>query len=270
MRRRALILCLGLLALAAAARAQEPAKDEHRQVSDVRVLSVTGHCFYGPHLDEGTAKKLCRQQVRVKLLDTAVHKFGAEPGVRGSGLSGKELRAFVDSLLTVDLLDEEVRKVPDGLALRQSLRGELRQGKLPEQVAAFLADGQARAEALADTARRDRLAAEARMAAIPFEAEKEFARPPAGERMTAATALATRRLVRGMSLGSVKELLGNPGAYRQSVVDADTYVCAAYDPVWVVFRDGVVACARTRLEYLGRFATDCHCFGDPRSLVPLN
>lgn len=270
MRRRATWLLLGLLAVAGVARAQEPAKDEHRQVSDVRVLSVTGHCFYGPALSAGQAKKLCRQQVRAKLVDRAVAKFGAEPGVRGSALVGKALRAFVDGLLTVDPLEEEIRRVPDGHAVRLTLRGELHQGKLPEQVAAFLADGQAQAEALAATARRDRQAAEARMAAIPFEAEKEFARPPAGERMSVAAALATRRLARGMSLASVKALLGNPAGYRQSVVDADTYVCAAYDPVWVVLRDGVVACARTRLEYLRRFGTDCHCFGDPRSLVPLN
>ena len=165
-------LVVGLVALAAgAAWAQEPAqepakapaKDDHRQVSDVQVLSVVGHCFYGPNLDEAQAKRLCRQQVRGTLLDRAVAGFGAEPGVRGSGLSGRELRAFVDSLLTVDPVEEETRRVPEGLALRLTLRGAVRPGDRIEQVAVFLTDGAARSAALARLAEHDRLAAEARM-----------------------------------------------------------------------------------------------------------
>jgi hypothetical protein len=270
MRRRIVTLVLVFLTLAATALAQEPANEERRQVSDTRVLSFTGHCFYGPQIDEAQAKRLCKAQLRSRLLDKAAAKFGAEPGVRGSQLMGKELRAFVDSLLVVDMLDEETRTVAEGLAVRLTLRGELRQGELADHVASFLSDGQARSAALAETARRDRLAGEARMAAVPFEAEKEFSRPPGSETMSVATALATRRLVRGMSLVSVKGLLGNPVGYKQSVIDADTYVCAAYDNLWVVLRDGVVTCARTRLEFMPRFNTDCHCFGDGRTLLNLN
>jgi hypothetical protein len=267
---RVAMLLLAALAVAGAALAQEPAEGERRQVSDTRVLSVTGHCFYGPHLDEAQAKRLCGYQVRANLLDKAASKFGAEPAVRDGRLMGKELRAFVDSLLVVDTLDEEARTVADGLALRLTLRGELRQGKLADQVAAFQADGQARTAALAETARRDRLAGEARLAAVPFEAEREFAAGSGAQAMSVQTALATRRLVRGMTMASVKGLLGNPGGYKQSVIDADTYVCAAYDRLWVVLRDGVVACARTRLEYSGRFGTDCHCFGSNDSILNLN
>ena len=73
-----------------------------------------------------------------------------------------------------------------------------------------------------------------------------------------------------MSLTSVKQLLGDPAGFRQSIIGAETYVCAAYAPVWVVFRDGVLACARTRLEYLGQYGTDCHCSGNPRGMVPLD
>lgn len=267
---RVMLLVLAVWAGAGPALAQDAAEGVRRQVSDTRMLSVTGHCFYGPSLDAEQAKRLCVSQVRAKLLDAAVAKCGAAPALREGKLVGRELRAFVESLLTVDKLAEEVRTVPDGLAVRLSLRGELRPGKLDEQVAAFLADGPARAQAMAATAAHDRQAGEARLASVPFEAEKEFAPQTGAQAQSVASALATRRLVRGMSLASVKGLLGNPSGYKQSVIDADTYVCAAYDQIWVVLRDGEVACARTRLQFLRRFGTDCHCFGNDGSLIPLN
>lgn len=239
----------------------------HRQVSDAQVLSVTGTCFYGPHLDEAQAKWLCANQTRGKLLDAAVAQFGARTAVGRADLSPGDKRAFVDSLLAVARLDEEVRRVADGLAVRLTLRGEEKAGTLADKLAAFTANAQLRADALTATAAHDRQASEARMAAIPFGGEREFARPAAPNAMSAETALATRRLVPGMSMASVKGLLGNPRAYRQAFIGADSYVCAAYGKLWIVYRDGVVSCLRTRLEYRERYRTDCHCDGNDATIL---
>lgn len=238
-----------------------------RQVSDARILSITATCFYGPHLDEAQAKRLCGYQSRGKLLDAAVARFGADATTGAAGLTARDLRAFVDSLLVVTMLEEEVRTVRDGLAVRLTMRGEENPGKLIDKLAVFTTDAGLRSGAQAETARHDQQAAEARMAAVPFEAEREFAAPPGPNAMSAETAFATKRLVPGMSQASVKGLLGNPGNYKQAVIGADTYVCAGYGNLWVVFRDGVISCLRTRLEYSNRYGTDCHCAGNYATIL---
>jgi len=261
------IVCCWALVLMLAVPALGQEDGVRRQVSDAQILSVTGTCFYGPHLDEAQAKWLCRNQVRGKLLEAAVQHFSANPTVQAAKLSPRETRAFVDSLLVVAMLDEEVRKVADGLAVRLTLRGEENPGKLVDKLAAFTTDPTLRAQAQEATAAHDRQAREARMAGIPFGGAQEFDRPAGAEAMSVETALATRRLVPGMSMASVKGLLGNPGAYRQALIGADTYVCAAYGKLWVVYRDGVVSCVRTRLEYRERYRTDCHCAGNYTTIL---
>ena len=58
-----------------------------RRVSDAHVLSAAATCFYGPHIDQGQAKRLCGQQARGKLLDAAAVQFGNDPSIVRAGLS---------------------------------------------------------------------------------------------------------------------------------------------------------------------------------------
>lgn len=279
-----LILCLALCPRPAAAQAPAnapapgpaPAAGQapndgnaavRRQVSDERVFSKTITCFYGPNLDVGQAKRLCAQQARGRLLDDAASGFAQDPAMAGTGLSPKDLRAFVDSLLAVAVADEEVRQVPDGLAVRLTLRAKTPNAELGQRLQSFAANPELRAAALAETATRDRQAAEARMAAIPFAADREFRAKEMENDMREDAAFAARRIVPGMSMGSVKELLGDPPAIKQSIIGPETYVCAGYGRVWVVFRDGVVSCLRTRLDYVARYDTDCHCAGNYATIL---
>ncbi|MEL7642016.1 MAG: hypothetical protein AAGU21_20470 [Solidesulfovibrio sp.] len=238
-----------------------------RQVSDERVFSKTATCFYGPHMDQAQARRLCAQQARGRLLDDAASGLGRDAALAGAGLSPKDLRAFVDSLLAVAVADEEVRQLPDGLAVRLTLRAKTPNAGLGDRLTAFAANPELRAAALAETEKRDRLAGEARMAAIPFGADREFRAKEMENEMREDAAFAARRVVPGMSMGSVKELLGDPPAIKQSVIGPETYVCAGYGRVWVVFRDGVVACLRSRLDYVARYATDCHCAGNYATIL---
>ncbi|WP_300162041.1 hypothetical protein [Solidesulfovibrio sp.] len=250
------------------AQAQPDAGDGiRRQVSDERVFSKTVTCFYGPNIDQGQAKRLCSQQARGRLLDDAADALARDPAMANAGLSPSDLRAFVDSLLAVAVADEEVRKVPDGLAVRLTLRAKTPQAGLGERLMAFAANPELRAAALAETDARDRQAAEARMAAIPFGADREFRAKEMVNEMREDAAFAARRVVPGMSMANVKELLGNPAALKQAVIGPESYVCAGYGKVWVVFRDGVAACLRTRLDYVPRYGTDCHCAGNYTTIL---
>ena len=238
-----------------------------RQVSDARVLSAATTCFYGPHIDQGQAKRLCRYQARGRLLDTAAAQLGADPAVARTKVTPPDLRAFADSLLTVSVADEEARPTPDGLAVRLTLRAEIEPGTLEQRLAAFAGNPELRAAALAETAVRDRQAGEARMAAVPFGADREFRAKEMERDMGEDAAFAERRLAPGMSITQVKELLGNPATVKQAVLGPESYLCASYGRIWVVFRDGVVSCLRSRLDYVRRYDTDCHCAGNYSTIL---
>ena len=238
-----------------------------RQVSDARIFSATSTCFYGQGMEAGQAKRLCAYQTRGKLIDATASGLAADPAVARLSLSPQDLRAFADSLMQVTVADEEVRPVPDGLAVRLTLQAKTPGASLAERVTAFAADGQLRAAALAETARRDRDAAAARAAAVPFGANREFRAKGMEREMREDAFFAARRIVPGMSMADVKELLGDPPAIKQAVIGPESYVCAGYGKIWVVFRDGLVSCLRTRLDYVDRYATDCHCAGNYATIL---
>ncbi len=255
------------LAVAASALAQEEGGALRRPVSDTRLFSATSTCFYGPQMDEPQAKRLCTDQTRGKLLDAAAGRLAADPAARQAGLSGRDLRAFADSLLAVTVADEEVRPAEDGLAVRITLEAKEADDALADKLAAFAADPQLRAAALAETDRRDRLAQDARLAAVPFGADREFRAKEIQNDMRENAAFAERRIVPGMSMADVRELLGDPKAAKQAALGPETYFCANYGRIWVVFRDGAVSCLRTRLDYVRRYDTDCHCAGNYATIL---
>lgn len=241
--------------------------DLRRQVSDVRAVTATISCFYGPHIEQNEARRLCLAQARGKLLDAAVAQFLHDPEVARSGLGGPDLRALADSLLSPVVSGEDIRPTPEGVAVRLTLRAETAPGALPERLAAFGGNPEVRAAALAETAGRDRQAAEARLAAVPFAAEREFAAREMTADMRRDAAFAERSLAPGMSIAQVKELMGNPAALKQAVIGPESYLCAGYGKVWAVFRDGQLACVRTRLDYVRRYDTDCHCAGNYATIL---
>lgn len=241
--------------------------DLRRQVSDVRAVTATIACFYGPHIEQNEARRLCTAQARGKLLDAAVAQFAHDPAVARSGMSGQDLRALADSLLRPVVSGEEIRPTPEGVAVRLSLRAETVPGALPERLAALAASPELRAAALAETAVRDRQAAEAKLAAVPFAAEREFAAREMADDLRRDAAFAERSLAPGMSIAQVKELMGNPSALKQAVIGPESYLCAGYGKVWAVFRDGQLACLRSRLDYVRRYDTDCHCAGNYSTIL---
>jgi len=245
----------------------DPQGAVRRQVSDARALSATSTCFYGPHIDEAQGKRLCNYQTRSKLLDSAVSQLASTPAVAQAAFSAQDLRAFVDSLLKIEVANEETRALPDGLGIRLTLRAESDPGVLTQRLQAFAANPELRAAALTETAKRDRQAAEARMAAVPFGADREFRAKEMQNQMQEDASFADRRVVPGMSMPQVKELLGNPGTLKQAVIGSESYMCAGYGRMWIVFRDGLVSCLRTRLDYVQSYGTDCHCAGNYATIL---
>jgi hypothetical protein len=252
---------------AAASQAATEGPDLRRQVSDIRAVTAMASCFYGPHIERAEARRLCSLQARGKLLDAACAQFSREAAVAQAQLPGPELRAWADSLLRPVVAEEDIRQTAQGLAVRLTLRAETQSGAWPQSLAAFAANPEIRAAALAEAAVRDRQAAEARMAAVPFAADREFAAWEIGQDMRRDAAFAERSLVTGMSIAQVKELMGNPATLKQAVIGPESYLCAGYGKIWAVFRDGTLACLRSRLDYVRRYDTDCHCAGNYATIL---
>ncbi|MBI4805322.1 MAG: hypothetical protein HY795_08815 [Desulfovibrio sp.] len=77
-----------------------------------------------------------------------------------------------------------------------------------------------------------------------------------------------RKYVRpGMGMAEVRGFLGEPRGVAASV-QSGRYVCLGYGRVWVVFEDGQVSCLRSRLEYVARYDSNCHCAGNTMNLIP--
>lgn len=77
-----------------------------------------------------------------------------------------------------------------------------------------------------------------------------------------------RRYVRpGMGVEEVRELLGEPRGATASV-RSGRFLCLGYGKVWVVFEDGQASCLRSRLEYVARYDSNCHCAGNSMNMVP--
>ena len=62
----------------------------------------------------------------------------------------------------------------------------------------------------------------------------------------------------GMTRDEVRSFVGKPRAVRNGT---NGFQCEKYGDVWVVYKDGLVMCLRSRLEYKKRLGGECHCSG---------
>jgi hypothetical protein len=77
-----------------------------------------------------------------------------------------------------------------------------------------------------------------------------------------------RKFIRpGMSVAEVRDLLGEPRGEAKSET-VGHFQCLGYGRVWVVFEDGQASCLRSRLEYVDRYESNCHCAGDAMNIIP--
>ena len=73
--------------------------------------------------------------------------------------------------------------------------------------------------------------------------------------------LARTVAVKGMTPDEVERLLGPPRAVKANAADSTVFECRNYGDLWLVFRDGLLDCKRTKLRHQQRYGGDCHCSG---------
>jgi hypothetical protein len=266
----ALLALLALLALAAPAGAAP------------QVISVTQSCVLGDNDSKSDARRICLLEAKRKAVEQAGTIIESRTEVRDSRVAADQVKSYAAASVRVLEVKERFTASGDTVTLTLDLRAEVD----PEAAAKGLAQAVREPAALerlergAGDARRledaaldlqRRIAGADPGAALDFrreqrrvftsldEAYAERDRILAGMRETGKLARDTVR--KGMTVGEVGRLLGQPRALKENRNMPSAYTCANYGAAWVVFKDGLVECVRDSLVYRDRYKSDCHCGG---------
>ena len=268
MRIACLIAVAVLLALPGIARA-EVVEAEH-----VTVL--------GDNDTRAQARRVCLLEAKRRLLEQAGTYIEASTEVDRFAVTRDEVRTFASAILAVDIVEERYFVTAEGqYAVRMKVRADIDPVDIRRRLERAVADPDTwrrmnararRVRSLEDEAldlqRRmgpdddpdlaNRLA-QARIFRSLEEIEEEGREIMA--EVDRVSELAEKVAVKGMTPAEVERLLGPPRAVKANRAGSVAYECRNYGRMWLVFRDGLLACKRTRLRYQSRYGGDCHCAG---------
>ncbi|WP_461209057.1 hypothetical protein [Desulfocurvus sp. DL9XJH121] len=234
-----------------------------------RIIEARHTYVLGENDTRAQARRLCFEEARRKAVEQAGTWVESETRVRDMALSTDEVRTFASALVRAELVQETFLAQGDTFAVQCQVRAEVDADSLGKKLAAFAED----------PVRRERLREQKDLedAVLPPRGEGpqgETVRPPLDDldkleaaraklrRETEQLSRAARAVVsRGMTPGEVQSLLGPPRVKKLNEAMTSTYECHNYGDLWVVFKDGLVACTRNHLEYSSRYRGDCHCAG---------
>lgn len=265
-----LCACAALVFLATAALAAE------------RTLTVSHTCLVGDNDTKAEVRRTCFLEAKRKAVEQAGTYVESITEVREFALSADQVRSFAAAVVRVEDIAEKFALQGENLALTVTVRARVDPDAAAERLAAAARDPKA-LEALSRSARTARdledqaLALQGRIRgadpdqALALRREQHAAFTSLDEALAererilsglAAASRLAREVVRpGMTAEEVAGLLGPPRAAKENNAPPAAYACLNYGRVWVVFKDGLVACLRERLVYKERFGGDCHCGG---------
>lgn len=269
MRLAALAACC-IVVLAAPVRAEE------------RVIEAEHTYVLGENDTRADARRTCYVEARRKAVEQAGTYVESETKVVNLSLTTDEVRAFAAAFVEAELVEEKFLASGGAFTVRCLVRAKVDTDTIGARLADFASNPTRREQLAGNAQARSDIdngvnATSGKHAAPRGDALPDENAPPpvvdlAPKKLAAAKERqrqqtwrmnqAVRQVVsRGMSEGEVHELLGEPRVKKLNDALTSTYECQKYGDLWVVFRDGVVACTRTRLEYHHNYRSDCHCQG---------
>jgi hypothetical protein len=234
-----------------------------------RIIETEYTYVLGENDTRADARRTCFVEARRKAVEQAGTYVESETRVVDLSLTTDEVRAFAAAFVKAELVDEEFLATGGTFAVHCRVRAKVDTDTIGSRLADYAAD----------PARRGKPAGAAGAEpaeAAPAPGDAAAPQPPAVDQGPEKLAEArdrlrarTRRLneavrqvvARGMAEADVQALLGEPGVKKLNTSGPSAYMCAKYGDMWVVYRDGAVACTRTRLEYDATYRGDCHCRG---------
>ncbi|MGE4298383.1 MAG: hypothetical protein AB7E47_10175 [Desulfovibrionaceae bacterium] len=281
------IFCLVLAALPSTARAA------------AETIQVTRTYVLGDGQSKAEARGLCFLEAKRDIMEKAGTWMESYTASQASALSRDEVKTFSGAVVKAEVVREELSVVGQSFAVTLTVSAVIDPEAVGATLARLAADGEARArlmqrqERVADLENRA-LAPQPGDAAAPrvdaggtvrlanpLDAYASAASGQAGPRvrvfqelreleaardavladMARASRDAAAAARKGMTPADVEGMLGAPRTVKRADAAGAAYVCANYGRTWVVYRDGLVACVRKRLEFLKEYGSDCHCAG---------
>ncbi|MBG0777990.1 MAG: hypothetical protein H0S85_16305 [Desulfovibrionaceae bacterium] len=266
--------------------------------AETRSFEITRTCHMGDNETRDRARTLCFLQAKRDLLEKAGTFVQAVSESRNFELTRDEINSYSAALVQADIVDEKLTVTNGALAITMTVRAEVDGSVLQDRLDRIAADAASRA--LADQAlRREQDAA--RSAVGPHEVpaaqwsptpaqpaspapgtaqstsrprttpsspeELQAAQRAVLEQISGETRAARSAVAKGMTQAEVASLLGPARSRKELVARSTRWTCEAYGYTWVVYRDGLVACTRTRLEYSKSYQGDCHCSGSGMDFI---
>lgn len=245
-----------------------PAGDEARgQIARIQAFSAASLCEFPADRTITSGKRYCWQKTRSKLVAQAAAYVEGAARQKGLTLSPEEILAFADSMLTLRVVNEDVQKTGGALRVQMTLQADEDMAQLDSKLAFFAENADVRQKALADYRARNAGSGGPSNTEIVFPGQIEERARDIDQDMRRTARLAEENLRAGMGFSDVSELLGDPRTVKQGA-SGENYVCMGYGRIWVVFKDGLASCLRTRLDYSPRHNSDCHCAGRLATIIP--
>lgn len=250
-------------------------------IACAKVVQAEHVTVLGDNDTRAQARRVCLLEAKRKLLEQAGTYIEASTEVDRFAVTRDEVRTFASAILAVDIEEETYFVTNEGqFAVRMRVKADVDPIEIRRRLERAVAEPDTwqrmnararRVRSLEDEAldlqRRmdqgedpelEHLRAQARIFRSLDEIEEEGAEIMAG--VDRVTQLARTVAVKGMTPDEVERLLGEPRSVKVNRSGSSVYECRNYG-LWLVFRDGLLACKRTALRYQQRYGGDCHCAG---------
>lgn len=238
-------------------------------VAEEEVLFASHTHVMGDNETRNQARTIAMTEAKRKILEQAGTYVESLTRVENFALSSDEVTAFSAAFLRVTVENEAWSMLGDTLQVTVELSARVDPDELKPMIEQLARDANARAR-LAETMEQEREAEdrlveesdpETRARLSEDMAVLEAERRRILEDMALSTRLAAELVEKNMTMDEVERMLGSPRAVKEHEAASGAYQCWNYGDAWVVFRDGLAACVRTRLEYRNELGSDCHCTG---------
>lgn len=240
----------------------------HPAWAALRQIEVSHTYLMGDNESKSQARANCLNEVKRKAAEEAGVYVEVLSRSENFQLAADEVQSFAAAVLRVQVLKEEIKMVGESLAISLTVRAELDPDEIKRKLEAY--DAERRAAKLRKSQETQNAQGPSTPPSpvptpTPTPEPLRLAPPadPAAVKAVIAAEIeqASQRAATyaelGMTREDVEKLLGSP----RSIKDGNDYLGYNYGRVWVVFRDEMVACVRTRLEYSQRYDSDMHCTG---------
>lgn len=218
------------------------------------------------------ARRLCFQEAKRQAVEQAGTVVQSSTEVSNLALTHDEISTFASAFVEAELIGEKFFAEGDAFGVRCLVRARVDTDSLSRKLADYSADParKGRLEALArrvgELEARAGIAPDANAAQAeprPLPEPEELAREKARLRdEVSRLSRAARQVVEpGMTAAEVVALLGPPRVKKLNDNMTSVYECHNYGTIWVVYKDGLVACTRKRLSWRDNYQSDCHCAG---------